>query len=313
MAWLLWPLSLLYGLLVRLRKALYRVGWLTSERLPVPVIVVGNVVAGGAGKTPVVMALVQHLRARGVPVGVISRGYGRRSRECLEVFADSAIEDVGDEPALIRRRTSAPVFVAAHRAQAGRALLDQHPRIKMIVCDDGLQHLQLQRDLEIGVFDDRGVGNGFLLPAGPLREPWPRPLDMLLHTGQQPAFTGGFRASRQLASHALRADGSRVALADLVAGKPLLAVAAIANPEAFFAMLRAWGLPLARTMALPDHADFSGWDGNADGTCTVLCTEKDAVKLWKREPDALAVPLEFEPEPAFWQALEMRLAQLLAH
>lgn len=311
LAWLLWPLSLLYGLLVRLRRALYRLDWLTSERLPVPVIVVGNVVAGGAGKTPLVMALVQHLQARGVQVGVISRGYGRRSQECLEVFPDSAIEEVGDEPALIKRRTSAQVYVAANRAQAGRALLDQHPHIQLIVCDDGLQHLQLQRDLEIGVFDDRGVGNGFLLPAGPLREPWPRPLDMLLHSGKQPAFAGGFRASRQLASHALRADGSRVALADLVAGKPLLAVAAIAKPDAFFAMLRAWGLPLAMTVALPDHADFSRWAGNADGACTVLCTEKDAVKLWGRDPHALAVPLVFEPEPAFWQDLSLRLAPFL--
>jgi len=313
LAWLLWPLSLLYGLLVRLRRALYREGWLTSERLPVPVIVVGNVVAGGAGKTPVVIALVQHLRARGFQVGVVSRGYGRRSQECLEVFVDSAVQDVGDEPVLIRRRTSAPVFVAASRAQAGRALLDEHPRIQLIVCDDGLQHTQLQRDLEIGVFDDRGVGNGFLLPAGPLREPWPRALDMLLHTGQQPAFADGFRASRQLASHALRADDSRVALADLVAGKPLLAVAAIAKPEAFFAMLRARGLPLAKTIALPDHADFSGWASNADGACTVLCTEKDAVKLWAMEPDALAVPLAFEPEAAFWQDLDMRLEPLLMH
>ncbi|MDD2919038.1 tetraacyldisaccharide 4'-kinase [Rhodoferax sp.] len=311
LAWLLWPLSLLFGLLVRLRKALYRAGWLTSERLPVPVIVVGNVVAGGAGKTPVVMALVQHLQARGIQVGVVSRGYGRRSQECLEVFPDSAIEDVGDEPALIQRRTSAPVFVAARRAQAGRALLDQHPHIQLIVCDDGLQHLHLQRDLEIGVFDDRGVGNGFLLPAGPLREPWPRALDMMLHTGQQPAFAGGYRASRSLANHALRADGSRVALADLVTGKPLLAVAAIARPEAFFAMLRAQGLPLAKTIAMPDHADFSRWAGNADGACTVLCTEKDAVKLWGREPDALAVPLDFTPDPAFWQALAMRLEPLL--
>lgn len=311
LAWLLWPLSLLYGLLVRLRRALYRLGWLTSERLPVPVIVVGNVVAGGAGKTPVVMALVQHLQARGVPVGVVSRGYGRRSQECLEVFPDSAIDDIGDEPALIQRRTSAPVFVAANRAQAGRALLDKHPHIRLIVCDDGLQHLPLQRDLEIGVFDNRGVGNGFLLPAGPLREPWPRPFDLLLHTGQQPAFTGGFRASRQLANHALRADGSRVALADLVAGKPLLAVAAIATPEAFFAMLRERGLPLAKTIALPDHADFSQWAVNADGACTVLCTEKDAVKLWAMEPDALAVPLEFEPEPAFWHDFDQALEPLL--
>jgi len=311
LAWLLWPLSLLYGLLIRIRRTLYRLGWLTSERLPVPVIVVGNVVAGGAGKTPVVMALVQHLRARGMAVGVISRGYGRRSNECLEVFTDSAIEDVGDEPALIRRRTLAPVFVAADRAQAGRALLDQHPHIELVVCDDGLQHLQLRRDLEIGVFDDRGVGNGFLLPAGPLREPWPRALDMLLHTGGQPAFTGGFRAGRRLASHARRADGSRVALADLVTGKPLMAVAGIAKPEAFFTMLRERGLPLARTIALPDHADFSGWTGDADGAFTVLCTEKDAVKLWVKEPAALAVPLEFEPEAAFWNDFDQRLEPLL--
>ncbi|MDO9144115.1 tetraacyldisaccharide 4'-kinase [Rhodoferax sp.] len=310
LAWLLWPLSVFYGGLVRLRKTMYSLGWLTTERLPVPVLVVGNVVAGGAGKTPVVMAMVQHLQARGIRVGVISRGYGRSSQACLEVLPGSAVEDVGDEPALIQRRTSAPVFVARRRAEAGRALLASYPQIQILVCDDGLQHLALQRDLEIGVFDDRGVGNGFLLPAGPLREPWPRPLDLLLHTGQQPAFAG-FRASRSLASHALRADGSPVALADLVPGKPLLALAAIAQPEAFFAMLRAQGQPLAGTLALPDHHDFSQWAGNAEGAYTVLCTEKDAIKLWAKEPTALAVPLNFEPEPAFWAAFDRQLEQLL--
>lgn len=325
LAWLLWPLSLLYGLLVRLRKALYGMGWLTSERLPVPVLVVGNVVAGGAGKTPVVIALVQRLQARGIHVGVISRGYGRRSQACLEVLPTSAVADVGDEPALILRRTKAPVFVAAQRVQAARALLAHYPQTQVIVCDDGLQHLRLQRDLEIGVFGDRGVGNGFLLPAGPLREPWPRPLDLLLHTGQQPAFAG-FKARRSLANHARRADGSQVALAKLVptstpvaalpnllpyAQKPLLAVAALANPEAFFAMLRAQGLVLADTVALPDHDDFSRWAGNPDGVYTVLCTEKDAVKLWAKESDALAVPLDFEPEPAFWTVFDQRVKQLL--
>lgn len=310
LARLLWPLSVLYGGLVRLRKTLYGLGWLVSERLPVPVLVVGNVVAGGAGKTPVVMAMVQHLQAQGVRVGVISRGYGRRSEVCLEVLPDSAIEDVGDEPALIQRRTKAPVFVAKQRAAAGRALLARYPQTQILVCDDGLQHLALQRDLEIGVFDDRGVGNGFLLPAGPLREPWPRQLDLLLHTGQQPAFAG-FSAQRSLASHALRSDGSRVALTDLVPGKPLLALAAIAQPEAFFAMLRAQALSLAATVALPDHHDFSQWAGNADGAYTVLCTEKDAVKLWAKEPSALAVPLNFEPEPAFWAAFDQQLEQIL--
>lgn len=310
LAWLLWPLSVFYGGLVHLRKTMYGQGWLTTERLPVPVLVVGNVVAGGAGKTPVVMAVVQHLQARGIRVGVISRGYGRSSQACLEVLPGSAVEDVGDEPALIQRRTSAPVFVARRRAEAGRALLASYPQTQILVCDDGLQHLALQRDLEIGVFDDRGVGNGFLLPAGPLREPWPRPLDLLLHTGQQPAFAG-FRATRTLSSHALRADGSQVALADLVPGKPLLALAAIAQPEAFFAMLRAQGQPLAATQALPDHHDFSQWSGNPDGTYTVLCTEKDAVKLWTKYPSALAVPLNFEPEPGFWTAFDRQLEQLL--
>src|SRR5512133_2946254 len=141
LAWLLWPLSMLYGLLVRLRKAMYRLGWLASGQLPVPVLVVGNVVAGGAGKTPVVMAVVQHLQARGIRVGVISRGYGRRNEDCREVLPGSMVEDVGDEPALIRRRTSAPVFVAARRIEAGRALLARYPRTQLLVCDDGLQHL----------------------------------------------------------------------------------------------------------------------------------------------------------------------------
>lgn len=309
-AWFLWPLSLLYGALVRLRKALFGLGWLRSERLPVPVLVVGNVVAGGAGKTPVVMAIVQHLQQRGIHVGVISRGYGRRSQACLEVLPGSAVDDVGDEPALIQRRTQTPVFVAARRVQAARALLARHPKTQIIVSDDGLQHLRLQRDLEIGVFDDRGVGNGFLLPAGPLREPWPRPLDLMLHTGQQPAFAG-FRARRSLARQAVRVDGNPVALADLGAEKPLLAVAAIARPGAFFAMLRAQGLVLAKTVALPDHDDFSGWSSHADGACTVLCTEKDAVKLWQKEPGALAVPLDFEPEPAFWTAFDQRVKPLL--
>ena len=310
LARLLWPLSVLYGRLVHLRKTMYRLGWLASQRLPVPVLVVGNVVAGGAGKTPVVMAVVQHLQARGIRVGVISRGYGRRSQACLEVLPERSVEDVGDEPALIQRRTSAPVFVAARRLEAGRALLARHPKTQVLVCDDGLQHLALQRDLEIGVFDDRGVGNGFLLPAGPLREPWPRPLDLLLHTGRQPAFAG-FRAKRQLASHALRADGSQVALSDLASGKPLLALAAIAQPEAFFDMLRAQGLPLAATVALPDHHDFSNFECKTSVIYTLLCTEKDAVKLWDKEPAALAVPLNFEPEAAFWTAFDQKIKPLL--
>lgn len=310
LAWLLWPASLLYHLLVASRKALYKTGLLASTRLRVPVIVVGNVVAGGAGKTPVVMALVEHLQQHGLRVGVISRGYGRRTRACLEVTKDCDALEVGDEPTLIHRRTGAPVFVATQRAEAARALLARYPLTELIVSDDGLQHLALQRDLDIGVFDDRGVGNGFLLPAGPLREPWPRALDLLLHTGTRPVFDG-FQGQRRLAQHAQRADGSQVLLTGTLA-RPVLALAAIAQPEAFFAMLRARGLLLDTVLALPDHYDFDSWKQSEYEGYTLICTEKDAVKLWPHSPQALAVPLAFELPEAFWHALDKRIDALLA-
>ena len=312
LAWLMWPLSLLLGLLVRIRQGLYLSGALKRESVPVAVLVVGNVVAGGAGKTPTVMALVRHLQARGLHPGVISRGYGRHPQDCREVRLDSAARDVGDEPALIKRGTSAPVFVAPRRIDAARALLAQYPASDVLICDDGLQHDALARDIEVCVFDDRGIGNGFLLPAGPLREPWPRPVDLVLHTGERPAFTG-FTARRGLASHAIRADGSQVALTALAqaGSKPLLALAAIARPQAFFAMLQARGLTLARTMALPDHYDFDHWQCPSDQDYTVVCTEKDAVKLWPTHPEVLAVPLDFTPEPAFLAAVDQLLAHVL--
>lgn len=333
LAWLLWPLSIIYRWLVALRRALHRSGLRHTTRLPVPVIIVGNVVAGGAGKTPVVLALVTHLQQRGVAVGVVSRGYGRSQPGCLEVTPDRSAQDVGDEPALIQRRTGVPVFVAEQRAQAATALLARYPHTQLIVSDDGLQHLSLARDLEIGVFDDRGVGNGWLLPAGPLREPWPRTFDLVVHTGAQPAFAG-FHGQRQLANYALRSDGSRVDLAELAASpkppgptpahpaavvpptplaQPVLALAAIAQPNAFFAMLRAKGMLLADTLALPDHYDFSSWQRNEYEGYRLICTEKDAVKLWPQEPQALAVPLLFALPQAFWQALDAQLDRLLKH
>ncbi len=288
---------------------MYRSGWRKIERVPALVIVVGNVVAGGSGKTPVVMALVRHLQARGLRVGVISRGYGRRATDCREVLDDSQVSEVGDEPALIQRSTLAAVFVAPRRIDAARSLLARYPGTEVIVCDDGLQHLGLHRDVQICVFDDRGTGNGFLLPAGPLREPWPRAVDLVLHTGAHPAFAG-FTAQRTLARYALRADGSQIALTELAlgSGKPLLAVAAIAKPEDFFSMLRAQGLNLSRTIALPDHYDFNSWLRNDYEGYTVICTEKDAIKLWHMQPDVLAAPLILTPEPDFMAALDALLA-----
>ena len=192
------------------------------------------------------------------------------------------------------------------------ALLQRHPDTDVIICDDGLQHWNLGRDLEICVFDDRGVGNGFLLPAGPLRERWPRTVDLVLHTGNHPAFAG-FRAQRILAEHARRADGSAITLTDLMTpnGKPLLALAAIAKPEEFFTMLRAVGLKLARTEALPDHDDLISWAKQDHSAYQVVCTEKDAVKLWRLLPDALAVALRCAPEPDFITHFDRLLSELL--
>lgn len=326
-AWILWPVSQLYGAVTALRRWLYRAGVITTNRMAAKVIVVGNVVAGGAGKTPVVMLLVKHLQSRGLKVGVVSRGYGRSTLDCREVLASSAAQDTGDEPLLIQRATNAPVFVANQRVEAAQALLAKYPETQVIVSDDGLQHYALQRDLEICVFDDRGVGNGFLLPAGPLREPWPRSdlqsstaradpsgdlpwlptQTLLLHTGSHPAFSGGFRATRALATHAVRSDGSTVPLADL-RGQALAAVAAIANPAQFFAMLRDQRLTLAHTEALPDHYDFNSWLCKWDEGYSLICTEKDAVKLWRMHPQALAVPLVVTLDAAFLKMVDAAIA-----
>lgn len=315
LAWALWPLSLFYGLLVAVRKRLFRWGVLSASRVPVPVVVVGNVVAGGAGKTPVVIALTEHWRQRGIRVGVISRGYGRSTPGCLEVTRERAAQEVGDEPALIHRRTGAPVFVAERRIDAALALLARHPDTQIILSDDGLQHLALHRDLEIGVFDARGVGNGFLLPAGPLREPWPRKLDLVLRSGIEPAFEG-YRTQRTLADHAVTGTGAQVPLAEListpeVSAKPVMALAAIAQPEIFFSMLRGRGLTLAHTLALPDHYDFKSFSPNEYKGYRLVCTEKDAVKLWPLYPHALAVPLVSILPTDFWAALDAHTDALL--
>lgn len=315
-AWLLWPLSRLYGALVALRRVAYRLGFRRASHPGVPVIVIGNVVAGGAGKTPVTQAVLQHLRSRGRHPGVVSRGYGRQARDLRAVHTGSTADEVGDEPLLIHRRSGVPVVVGADRVAAAAELLRLHPEVDVIVSDDGLQHLSLARDVEVCVFDERGVGNGWLLPAGPLREPWPRRVDVLLAPeAVRPALAAGsapagavFTVSRRLATHALRADGRRSALAAF-RGQAVLAVAAIARPEAFFAMLRAQGLQLLAVQALPDHYDFHSWTSPFDAGVPVICTEKDALKLWQRHPTAWAVPLELAIEPAFFTALEARLSR----
>lgn len=306
----LMPVAWIYGAMVQCRKILYQTGLFKSDSVHATVIVVGNIVAGGGGKTPLTIAIVEHLQAAGYSVGIVSRGFGRRSADVQEVERNSVPQDVGDEPLMMKRRCHVPVFVAGRRADAAQALLAAYPATQIIVCDDGLQHPALARDIEICAMDARGIGNGRMLPAGPLREPWPRAVDLLIHTGQR-ALPEGFSGKRFLADSAVNASGQRTLLRDLHAQK-VNAVAAIAQPQAFFDMLLAQGLSLGQTFALQDHALFDNWSAPA-GDTPLLCTEKDAVKLWGRYPQALAVPLTFQPEPAFLAALDAQLRQHRQH
>lgn len=312
-AWALRPVSLLYGVLVGLRRWAYTWGLFNTQRVPALVIVVGNVVAGGAGKTPVTIAVAKHLLAQGYKIGVVSRGHGRQTRDTRAVSSHSGPLEVGDEPLLIHQAIGAPVWVGRSRADAAMGLLQAHPEVQILLCDDGLQHLALARDIEICVMDERGMGNGWLLPAGPLREAWPRPVDAVLLTGSvsAPLPANTYRCPRQLAQHALTAEGRRIDLQSLldVKGRALHAVAGLARPEAFFEMLRQSGLPLASTTALPDHHPYHDWPSQPEHLW--LCTEKDATKLWLHEPGALAVPLVVTPENGFWTALDLRIGQLL--
>jgi len=299
------PLSWWLGALINTRRWLYQRGIFKQHRLPVPVIVVGNVMVGGVGKTPITIALVQHLVAQGWSVGVLSRGYGRQVSPAFpaiqSVLSSSSASEVGDEPLLIARKCHVPVFVGADRVAAGRALLAAHPEVQVLVCDDGLQHWALSRDLELCVFDERGTGNGRLLPAGPLREAWPRqtlagaqaaaPCWVIKTAGEASAHE--FAVQRRLADFALQADGTQRAL-NSWQNVPVQALAGIAKPDAFFNMLRAHGLTLRQTFALPDHADLTQWSTDAfaaDSQGDWLCTEKDAVKLWPTQPQVWAVPL----------------------
>ena len=315
LARLLWPASQLYATLVAMRRMMYRSGWIPVYHARVPVVMVGNVVAGGAGKTPVVISVVQHLLRKGHQPGVVSRGYGREpdlSAEApIEVHPHSNPRQTGDEPLLIQRATGVPVVVARQRRQAVEQLLALHPNTTVIVCDDGLQHLALHADVSIAVFDERGTGNGWLLPAGLLREPWPhgtgRHIDLVLqalpfgHSNPQAVNAPGERqpvhtAAKTLADSAYNPSGKRASLQTL-AQSPTMALAGIAKPEVFFNMLRERGLQLTETWSLPDHfiADhkFCSELFKCLKRQDVLLTEKDAVKLFSMEE-----PAQLTPQPA---------------
>jgi tetraacyldisaccharide 4'-kinase len=303
------PLSWLYRAVVALRSGFFRAGLLRSTRLPVPVVVVGNLVAGGAGKTPTTLALISLLREHGWTPGIVSRGHGREGSGVYEVTRDSTAGDSGDEPLLLHLRSGAPVVVDADRIAAARLLLQRHPRTDLLLSDDGLQHRRLARDVEVIVFDERGAGNGWLLPAGPLREPVPAAppaRSVVVYNAPAPSTAWpGHLAQRGLGGFTplpawwagIAADPA--ALEHLRSVRPL-AAAGIARPQRFFGMLRAAGLSFDE-LPLTDHHPFEPrpWP---EGTADVIVTEKDAVKLRPEAVGATRVwvaTLDFALGPAF--------------
>jgi tetraacyldisaccharide 4'-kinase len=307
------PLAALYGALQRhhARRAPH------PAALPVPVLVVGNLVVGGAGKTPTVIAVVAALVQRGHRPGVVSRGHGRVGAAPQAVSRGDGARDVGDEPLLLARRCGVPVFVGRDRVAAARALLQAHPAVDVIVADDGLQHHALPRQAELVVFDERGIGNGRLLPAGPLRETlpalWPPQRHVLYTAGTPSTVLAGACGGRRLglawplaAWHAGEAAAA-VPLAALQ-GRPLLAAAGMAAPEKFFCMLREAGLRI-ETLPLPDHYGYTTLPWPARGP-DVLVTEKDAVKLDPARTGARPVwvlPLDLAVPESLFQALYAEL------
>lgn len=319
---LLFPFSLVYRLLVGLRRLLYRLNIVSSVRLPVPVIVVGNLTVGGTGKTPLVLWLADALQRQGRRPAILCRGYGGTEAGPRAVSADDDPERVGDEPLLLAMRSGCPVWIGRDRAAAGASMLRMHPDRDVIICDDGLQHYRLQRDLEIAVQDERGHGNGLMLPAGPLREPADRPVDAIVKNGgavdsetdqygHPESGRGGapaaFRMILESRGFYFVHDPERAATLAELSDKRLHAVAGIGNPPRFFALLARLGLdPVCHSF--PDHHAYSSADLQFPDCDLVLMTEKDAVKCSRSgRSDLVALRVEAMLDPAFPDFLSLRL------
>jgi len=307
LAWLLWPASLIYGVVAVARRFFYRTRIFGSKHPGIPVIVVGNLVAGGAGKTPLVLWIAALLREHRWKPGIVSRGYQGSVREPREANIASDPAEVGDEPILLARRSGCPVWVAPERVEACRVLRERHPECDVIVTDDGLQHYALARDLEICVVDARRFGNDFLLPAGPLREPVSRlgSVDAVVVHGA--SGLKGFEMKLQGENIVNLTNAQDVRQAKSFTGQKVHAVAGIGDPGRFFLQLAGFGLEVV-PHPFPDHHPLRAADLDFGDEAPVVMTEKDAVKC-KRFAKAhhWVFPVTASLDPAFGRWLLERL------
>lgn len=286
---ILLPLSGLYWIVLQIRRLLFRYGMIRIQKVAAPVVIVGNITAGGTGKTPTVLWLVEELRARGFTPGIVSRGYGgSHSGTSMRVDADSAASVVGDEPVLLAKRGQCPVAVDSDRVRAANMLIEDG--VDVIIADDGLQHMRLHRDYEICVIDaSRGLGNKRLLPAGPLRESARRlqSVDLILSNGGTSDLGAleidatGFELQ---AGDATRLNASLARPLQGFKGTTVHAVAGIGNPDRFYDLLRGYGIQVIEH-SLKDHAALTFSQLNFGDDFNVFMTEKDAVKLQRNAND----------------------------
>ncbi len=313
---LFWPVAVFFGALLWLRRVLFRIGFYRSTQLPLPLIVVGNIYIGGTGKTPMVIYLLQQLKQAGWNPGVISRAYGVKLEQPREVLPDSLASEVGDEPLLIQQRSQCPMMVGADRVACAHQLIEKHPQLDILISDDGLQHLAFKREVEIVMFDQRGVGNGQLLPAGPLREKLSADYPFaVLNSVPEDVRANLPRVLREQAwpmrlqatqCWQLQSPAQHQALAEFK-GKRILAAAGIGHPQRFFSMLASHDFEM-KTLALPDHYAFEASTFAHLDAEIILITEKDAVKcrqIAQLQCDARiwVVPVEAQLPPEFMAKL----------
>jgi len=276
---LLTPLSLLFFIGIQIRKYFYSVGLFKSFKLIRPVIVVGNITMGGTGKTSLIQKMIEDLRKKKISVGVISRGYGRIVKQPLEVLKNSRVEDVGDEPLLLKKKYDIPIFVGKDKVSAGQLLINQYPQVQIILSDDGLQHYKLERDLEICIIDgQRGFGNNHLLPAGPLREPKSRlkECDLIVLNEKNDNFDYDYLMTYKNPNFLMNRNNKKIKFKELK-DQDIFIMSAIGNPNRLIKFYRSFGFDF-KYKFFNDHYFFKQEDFDGLEKKMIVMTEKDIVK-----------------------------------
>jgi len=298
---ILFPLSYFFFLIIVIRKYLYQFDILKKYKLSVPVVIVGNITLGGTGKTSLILKIIEELKKQEIFVGVISRGYGAKKKYPQEVFVNSKVEDVGDEPLLLKQKFDVPIFIGKDKASVGNLLIDQYPNVQLILSDDGLQHYKLQRDYEICIIDgERGFGNNLLLPSGPLREPKTRldECNSIIINGQNDDFDYDYLMTYKNPNFIMNKKNQKIKFEDLK-DKDIFIMSAIGNPNRLIKFFRTFDFNF-KYKFFNDHYFFKQSDFDGLEKKLIIMTEKDIVKCEKINHDNIwYLPVSVEIDEGF--------------